>query len=195
MSDFWTTYLSVIAAGVTVLMFFGILWKQISTLWQRKFLPKPKDRVVKQPFTYNDVHEGMRELVFFARNFRPDLIVGINRGGAIVGGILGKHLDCMAYVLEVVSKENRVRFTGDDDILKGKRILLVDDRISTGHHMKLAYEYLRSSAADIRTAVFAWIVDTGSGVDLQQGPDAFGYRVSSALLPFPWEPGHARSWD
>jgi hypothetical protein len=88
--------------------------------------------------TYLDVQAGLAALIEDARMFAPDCVVGINRGGAIVGGCIAKQLgigklsllsvNCDLKPVVTEHRSARLPLTG--------RILLVDDALRKGEHMR-----------------------------------------------------------
>lgn len=101
---------------------------------------------VSEGLTYADIPRGIEILSEYAKKFKPDFIFGINRGGAIVGGLLAKKLN-KSYItlLSVVKGHGKTHVTEQRHDaaapLYGK-ILLVDDMGKTGDHMNLAYQHL-----------------------------------------------------
>lgn len=181
-----------IAAGITILTALLATSRRIRTVVKR-FLRGPDIKsVVRRPFKYREVHRGLGYLSERSRIFNPDLLVGINRGGAILGGMIGKRLGMMARSLEVTHRpEDPVSLPVDDSFLAGKKVLLLDDRIRTGTNVTRARDYLlERRAADVYILVFA----LPHGWSEQSFPHDFAYEVSSPDLPFPWEPGSSREW-
>lgn len=156
-------------------------------VWDGLLLSKSPRALVKRPFRFYDVQLGMAELVANASRFQPQAIIGINRGGAIVGGILGKHLDLYVHVIEVRNSEPVSDCWGLPEFVRNKRVLLVDDRYSTGVHLSKAYDYLKPYASEIRTAVFAYVRFTDAATHSFRGPDFYAYSVLSAAISLPWE--------
>ena len=154
------------------------------------YLAKSRDKVVKSPFSYHDVHGGISFLVERARAYDPDTIVGINRGGAIVGGILGKHLIEFVRIIEVKRDSEEPIFCGFDEDLANKKVLLIDDRVTQGKNLSKAYDYIAKRAADVRCMVFAF-VETETP---KRSPNDYAYKVISREIPLPWEPGAVREW-
>jgi hypoxanthine phosphoribosyltransferase len=81
-----------------------------------------------------------------ARTFRPSTIFGINRGGAIVGGIIAKGLPLPGLTLLMVNADlpqglRVVEHRSSTEPLHG-RALLVDDAKYKGEHMREATDYL-----------------------------------------------------
>src|SRR5438309_1628288 len=91
--DFVTTSASLVASTIAIVGAGITVRRQFPALWDKFILAKRTDITVTAPFSYSDVQLGMSELVDNVSRFRPDIIIGVNRGGAIVGGILGKHLN------------------------------------------------------------------------------------------------------
>lgn len=87
-----------------------------------------------------------------------DLIVAIANGGIVPAGIINQRLQIDFQLLKINLRDSRQQPKYDEPLLieppnfecKGKRILLVDDRIKTGSTIKLAREVLKEAAL-IRT--------------------------------------------
>jgi hypoxanthine phosphoribosyltransferase len=87
-----------------------------------------------------DIEAALEALVADARIFAPTSIVCLNRGGAIVGGMIAKGIDITSIFSVFVILD------GDDPVLpklpKGQlqgtfqRIILVDDIVRSGEHMR-----------------------------------------------------------
>jgi len=84
-----------------------------------------------------------------------NLIVGIDRGGAIVGGLLGKSLGLAVTTLSIFyafpvllsppgirTAINRGKYLDDIDFTSVKKVLLVDDAVRTGQTMEEARKIL-----------------------------------------------------
>jgi len=111
----------------------------------------------KHHYTYNDVHKAATNIALkmYKDNWKPDYIVGINRGGLPLSVTLSHLLDCNHYTLDVrlrdnkggegpesncwmaedafgyVSAENRINDVAVDTNNR-KNILIVDDINDTG---------------------------------------------------------------
>lgn len=83
-------------------------------------------------------------------NYRPDLLVGIARGGWIVARILSDLLDIkeignirIEFYEDVLLTRDRPCITQDVSVeVKGKKVLLCDDVADTGKSLKVAADYL-----------------------------------------------------
>lgn len=83
-----------------------------------------------------------------------DMIVAIANGGLVPAGILNQRLQTDVYILKINFKDDFQQPRYDtpqllqpiDFEFKGKRILLVDDRIKSGSTIKLAKELLKEAA-------------------------------------------------
>ncbi|HWG98086.1 MAG TPA: BTAD domain-containing putative transcriptional regulator [Pilimelia sp.] len=143
------------------------------------------------------------------QDWRPDLIVGINRGGSIVGGMICKHLR-LCRVLPVLilwrtdGHGHREYYVAagppreadhpDDDPDTVQRILLTDDAFRTGTHVKWARQELQKvfPEADIRVATLIAVrqdVSYGEGPGRGDvgGPTYYGQLVSSRNFELPWD--------
>jgi hypoxanthine phosphoribosyltransferase len=99
-----------------------------------------------------------------ADNYRPDLLVGIDRNGSIVGSILAGHLgptSILSAHTQTTRKPDGYRevvlsepHNPPDGSLAGKTILLVGCFVDTGKTAEAVYEYYksRSDGPDVRVA-------------------------------------------
>ena len=121
-------------------------------------MQNPKHNVSKERLSFVDVERGIDLLVEDAERFNPDYIFGINRGGAIIGGIIAKKLKKpVIYLLEVnfdKNKELRIieHQSGNEIQVQGQnriKILLVDDSFRSGEHMSVASEHLKEKYKNV----------------------------------------------
>lgn len=88
---------------------------------------------------------GARKIADFHRGQKPGILVGINRGGAIVGGFIAKFENVpRLYAMNVmVRDENDVECVGEfPDTADIKCIMIVDDVFRSGHHIQKARKAL-----------------------------------------------------
>lgn len=122
--------------------------------------------------------------------FRPDIIVGITRGGWIPSVLISDELglkDLLALKIEhwgiTASKDEkaRVKFPLNID-LAGKKILLVDDLTDTGESIELAIEHLKElNAKEVKTATLLHKTQSSSN------PDFYAKKVEKwKWITFPW---------
>jgi hypothetical protein len=119
-----------------------------------------------------------------AEEFRPDVVVGIAKGGVFVGGALAA---VMGADFQPVRIEKRRRDPGplvqaasELPPLSGKRVLVVDDVASTGATLAKTRALARKSGArEVRTAV---LVVRPRGAR----PDFFVFETE-ALVLFGWD--------
>ena len=151
------TVITVAASVSVVLAAIGSVWhwlKHHAVVVVRQ--PSKETVVEKGPLNYLDVQSGLGRLLKDARDFDPTHIFGINRGGAIVGGMLAKRLGLSHINLLYVNCDYEAGFRVQEqalgDRLSPRRILLVDDAKRKGEHMREAHSYLQNTypAAEIR---------------------------------------------
>lgn len=121
------------------------------------------------------------------QGFNPTLIVGIGRGGAVMGALIS---GCLRHrpLLVVDRKYTWVSGRRTDDLLFEvrppqelmERVLLVAGEAHTGNTMRLYHDYfLNAGARDLRRAVFC--VDAGC-----TEPIEFAVRRGGKTLLLPW---------
>lgn len=122
-------------------------------------------------------------------SFKPDIIVGISRGGLVPTRILTDLLETPQSTTIGIEFYVGIAQRGLRPILKqplvipvdGKKVLLVDDISDSGQSLKLAKEYLlEKRASEVRVATL--YVRTSSLVK----PDFFE-KESDCWIVFPWE--------
>jgi hypothetical protein len=118
------------------------------------------EKIERKHYTWDDVHKCAHKLALemYKTGFKPDYIVGLNRGGLPVSVVLSHLLDCDHYALDVRLRDNKgetgpesncwmaedafgyVSVTDRDDVwskatsdaANKKNILVVDDINDTG---------------------------------------------------------------
>ncbi|OGD86894.1 hypothetical protein A2164_00965 [Candidatus Curtissbacteria bacterium RBG_13_35_7] len=129
-----------------------------------------KQTVKPQKITFNELITKIpfKEICEFA----PEAVVGIERGGAILGAIVASRLDIgmvsiLASLYDDKKPANRlytkpiIRITNSLNHLVGKRVLLVDDVANTGKTLATAKGVLsdKVKSKEIKTFVYAGKAD------------------------------------
>lgn len=104
----------------------------------------PNFRINKKRFSWNYAKIGIGLIFGYVKKCDPTVIFGINRGGAIIGGLVAKHLDFpRVNLLDVRPEKGEVIEQRKDIEIDTSHILLLDDSIRRGVHMEEASNYLR----------------------------------------------------
>ncbi len=126
------------------------------------------------------------------KDYRPDLIIGLSRGGLVPARILSDSLwikDLLSVKTEhwgITATRNGQAILRDPGSLNigGRNVLIVDDITDTGQSMKLAYEFVKKQdPANIRTATMLHITRS------EFIPDYYGEEITEknwAWFIFPW---------
>jgi hypoxanthine phosphoribosyltransferase len=145
----------------------------------------------REILTYELFGRAARELAttIAADGFRPDVIIGIARGGLTLAGALGYALE-----VRVLGSLNVEFYTGVDrtldapvllppaldlDSLQGKTILLVDDVADSGRTLALALQLLEAGGGEVRTVCLY----AKSQTVLQP---TYSWRHTDRWIMFPW---------
>ena len=129
------------------------------------------------------------QLAGMAKGFKPDMIVGLSRGGLVparvLSDIMGVHdigiLGISFYKgIGVTSEAPKISQELAMD-LTGKRILVVDDVADTGRSLIVAKDYLKKKgASEIKVATLHFKPTSGFK------PDYF-VETTTAWIAYPWE--------
>ncbi len=149
----------VIVAGIIT---FGFIFWRIKRRGKRERLPQDIIPVTKD-ISAEDFSKGVDLLTQkITMKYVPDLIIIMSSGGATVGGILSKHLNIPAVmvvratpILQETSPEKSVIVVFPSaELIKDKKILLVDDIIRSGSTLKSCFEKTNAaSPSQIKSAV------------------------------------------
>jgi hypothetical protein len=145
----------------------------------------------KEVMSWEDLGAGARELAeaVAADGYHPDMVLGIARGGLLVGGALG-------YALGVKNTftMNVEFYTGIDERLDmpmilppvpdlvdfaETRVLIADDVADTGETLRLVRDFCADHVADARCAVL--YQKPQSSVDCE-----YVWRRTDRWINFPW---------
>lgn len=102
---------------------------------------------------WQNVDDEIKQLKFKIAK-KPDIIVGIVRGGLIPARLLAKYLDVSEMYALTVKKvgDDRLVTSEISEDITGRSILLVEDVLETGTSMIAAMKYLKSKGAIVKTA-------------------------------------------
>lgn len=92
-----------------------------------------------------------------AREYDPELILGIAKAGVIPGVVIASILQ-RDFVSMVVTRQRReempILVAGPPSSVRGRRVLLVDETCDTGHTLRLALSEVNAAKpSEVRTAV------------------------------------------
>ncbi len=114
--------------------------------------------------------------------YKPDMIIGILRGGAIPARYLSKALDVkkMSAIEVIKDGEGRRVVAAPTYDLEGLKILLVEDMLESGKSLDVGEKYLESKGAIVKTACF--YIMPQSEIE----PDLYLEEIED-VVDFPWE--------
>lgn len=171
------------------------IWKFIKGRQGRESpLAPPLDIIpIENPPSWEEVYKGIRQLSEkIEGEYKPDLIVAISSGGAIIGGMLSRLLDVPITQitrsnprLEETKPDNSTTTFFPDVIMRGKNILLVDDLVRSGRTLHEYYKEIEGrgiNPAGIKSACLVL-----SGEHWLKRPDFCTYRASKIDLRMPWD--------
>jgi hypoxanthine phosphoribosyltransferase len=121
--------------------------------------------------------------------YKPDLIVGLARGGWVLARILCDLIgvkDLVSLKVEhwgvTATPDGKAKLKYPFKVdLNGKKVLIVDDITDTGESMRVAVEYIKSlNPSEVRTAALRHITSS------KFKPDYFGEEMDWRWVIFPW---------
>ncbi|OGI25699.1 MAG: hypothetical protein A3J76_04430 [Candidatus Moranbacteria bacterium RBG_13_45_13] len=132
---------------------------------------------------WNQIEEEIKKLAEkIKKEFQPDMIIGVMRGGAVPARLLSRELGVKSMYGISVEKDGEERKVITDLLidLKGKKILLVEDMLETGRSLIVAKKYLEEKNAEVKTVCLYTMPHS----EIQ--PNYFLSEVENAQK-FPWE--------
>jgi hypoxanthine phosphoribosyltransferase len=139
--------------------------------------------------TWPDVSRLCRHLVEqIERDYRPEVIIGIAKGGAIPGAIIASMLRRDYFPVPITRREADVvtRKTPallahiPTEVVRGRKVLVTDEMVVTGETLRIAVdECWAQGATGVKTA--ALYIHTGGN-----RPDWFGLETESLVIQ-PWD--------
>lgn len=122
-----------------------------------------------------------------ARDYDPDVVIGIARAGVIPAGIVASILDVDFYSLQITRRDGDEQVRERPEIfsevprqVRGKRVLIVDEITSSGDTLRLALAAVRDvGPAEVRTA-------TSFARTSGYRPD-YAALTMDAEVVFPWD--------
>jgi hypoxanthine phosphoribosyltransferase len=117
-----------------------------------------------------------------AKDFQPDLVLGVAKAGVIPGAVIASILQCQFDAITVTRQQpgdKPVLVSQPSSRIAGARVLIVDETCDTGHTLKLALSEVRAlHPAEVRTAVS---ICTGS-----YQPDFHSFETEKLII-LPWD--------
>lgn len=149
--------------------------------------------VTPQPTEYLDVPWDMfgelcRALALrVAREYQPDLVVGIARAGVIPAAVVASILRVDFYSMKISRREGHEQVRERPAVLSaappqaaGKRVLIVDEIATSGETLRLALAAVRDvRPTEVRTA-------TSFARTRGYKPDYFALETDATVI-FPWD--------
>lgn len=122
-----------------------------------------------------------------ARDYQPDLVVGIARAGVIPGAVIASILRVDFFSMKISRKEGSETVRERPEILSaaptqasGRRVLLVDEIATSGDTLRLGLAAVRDvGPAEVRTAT-CFVRPQG------YKPDYFALETDQTVI-FPWD--------
>ncbi len=123
-----------------------------------------------------------------------DALLLITRGGIIPGGMIAERLD-ISYILTAAVRfptelaDKRLAWPTflqfpDDALLRGRRVLIVDDLWSSGRTITTVIGRVETAGGRPETAVLHY--KPGSNLFRQTGPTYYA-AITDAIILYPWE--------
>lgn len=151
----------------------------------------PETPVDISPLEFKDVAYAVEKLAETIQAKSADLLLGIDRGGAIVGGMLAKRL---GIPLRLLHRSADGKGYVESDCLKGyegKRIVLVDDASRSGRALERAVEYVRAVVKPSFLTTCVILLTKTKYRHEETGPsklvDCYVYHTSRTDIWFPWD--------
>jgi probable phosphoglycerate mutase len=153
---------------------------------------KKSGKISENQFTWSEIENGVKKLKqqIIDSDYRPTLLVGIGRGGAIICSLLSgnlcneRHIPFIALERKYENKNGMRCASLFDDVSFSKdldRVLLVAGDIVTGKTADVFIDFIKKQGAkDIRILTYIMVASTN------KKPDFFYSKINSSDFKFPW---------
>ncbi len=147
---------------------------------RRRYSPGPRGVLeVDWPF-FGEICRALALRV--AREYQPEIVLGIAKAGVIPGVVVASILQCDFSSMVVTRREEGaqpVLVSGPPPVIRGRRILVVDETCDTGSTMRLALSEVRDyRPAEVRSAIS---FKTGG-----YAPDFYAFETDNFII-LPWD--------
>jgi len=140
------------------------------------------------PISWEDFHGICKSIAESASLFHPEIIVAIGRGGYYPGTLIAHMLQAELYpvllsrrVNDVVTYKKPNWLVAPNTVVKGHRVLIVDEICSTGETISMVRDKIEAMGAAVVKSAVLYSHSHGSAV-----PDYIGI-ISDALILNPWD--------
>jgi xanthine phosphoribosyltransferase len=106
-------------------------------------------------YGYDEFAADANELIVKTRPFKPDLIIGIARGGMLLAQVLAYGNDLRnvqtihAEAYDNEQQRGRVEVFGSCDFSGAERVLVVDDIVDSGETLRVIMEHFRRTNPEV----------------------------------------------
>ncbi len=193
---------SVLILTLMTLFFAILVFKRV---WLEREKPIDRKELVTRDLSWIDVKYAIDQLISDIEyaNFIPDIILGADKGGAIVAGILGKKLTIRGTMMFSTDQYSISSSLGSlDDGIKDptkrtieiNKILLVDAACRSGTTMNSAIKNLEKAIEGAGGIEFkkAVILNVRGGIGghrfSKPDLDFFIYETDNTNIKLPWDP-------
>ena len=115
---------------------------------------------------------------------KPDLILGIHRGGVVLATMLSHRLQVPMDVIYTTRNSKTVKFPRIDIVSTYDKVLLVDDISDTGKSFEKVQEHLYQYATCLRVDTLSYCIKLGTTFI----PDVYKRKFKDDVwIIFPWE--------
>ncbi len=192
----WVQVVGTISAVIALAAFVFAVWKWSRPILSRFLAETPLDplKPVEKPrLSYLDVQKGLDVLVEKIGSATPDVILCIDRGGAIVGGTIAKRFRVPIRLIHRYGKDLKsLDFSALQEELEGQLVLVVDDASRTGvtlEHVVQATHHMLPEKT-IKVAVLLTTRVTYGAHKEQTGlslVDYYAYFSNRLDIKLPWD--------
>lgn len=144
--------------------------------------------IEKYYYSYDEFKKDTQILVSKAKEFEPEIILGVARGGLTLSHLMGQAMNIRnVFTINSIHYEGSIKLDSFDifnipDLSKAKRVLIVDDIVDSGETMKEILKILNDKFPNIEFKIATLFYKQSACIEAD-----YSVKEAKGWIDFFWE--------